>query len=388
MALAVVGVSAPAAGARVAPAAVTAPVWSNTYSGLDQPTNISTTPRLANYLFVTEKTGTIKRLVVNAQGTVALAGTYLDISPRVESNGEAGLLSMVFSPHFAKDGFIFLTYSDLAHDLVLARARALDRQGHVAPLATRINPASLRTILVVSHRDHDNHWGGSLAFGPDGNLYLGTGDGGGSGDSTDSARKLNVLRGKVLRLNVLRSCGGRNYCIPTMNPFTARKAPLVWLFGLRNPWKMNFDPATKKLWIGDVGQDSYEEVDVVPTQPAARDLGWPCREGFHSYDPSRCAKHAYFVPAFEIAHPAAEALTGGLIVPSAYASLAGLYVSGDYVTGLVWWFNPQTKQLTSQQLVASNSGGPVAFAADSHGVVWTVTYSGAVWRLTVPVATP
>jgi hypothetical protein len=332
-------------------------------------------------LFVTEKGGTIRRLALRPNGSVSYSSTFLDISARTETSGEAGLLSMVFSPRFAKDGFIFFTYSNQAHDLVLARGRALNNLGHVAPTASRISTSTVRNIITINHRAHDNHWGGSLAFGPDGFLYMGTGDGGGSGDTTDSARKVTVLRGKILRLDVLHSCNHHYYCVPHSNPFISRSAPLVWLYGMRNPWKINFDPTTKKLWIGDVGQDAYEEVDAVPAKPTVRDLGWPCREGFHSFDSSRCAKHAFLNPVFEVAHPAAESMTGGYIIPATYPALAGKYVAGDYVNGVIWWYDQKTHQVTSQQLVPPNSGGPVAFGLDQSGHVWTVTYSGQLMDL-------
>jgi hypothetical protein len=367
--------------ALIAPPTASA-TWTPRYTNLNAPTNISTTPAQPSKIFVTEKDGAIRRLNVSPLGAVTYSSTFLDITSRTESNGEAGLLSMVFSPRFAKDGFIFFTYSNTAHDLVLARARALNNLGHVAPTATRISTSTLRNIITINHRAHDNHWGGSLAFGPDGYLYMGTGDGGGSGDTTDSARKVTIPRGKILRLDVLHACNGHYYCVPKTNPLINHNAPWVWLYGVRNPWKMNFDPATRKLWIGDVGQDAYEEVDAVPSKPTVRDLGWPCREGFHSFDPGRCAKHAFFSPMFEIAHPNAESITGGYVIPAtSYPTLQGYYVAGDYVTGLIWWFNLKTRVLTSQQLVPADSGGPVAFGLDQTGRIWTVTFSGQLMEL-------
>jgi hypothetical protein len=193
---------------------------------------------------------------------------------------------------------------------------------------------------------------------------------------------VTIPRGKILRLDVLHLCNGHYYCVPRTNPLINRSAPLVWLYGVRNPWKMNFDPTTKKLWIGDVGQDGYEEVDAVSAKPAVRDLGWPCREGFHSFDPGRCAKHAFLAPRFEIAHPNAESVTGGYVIPAkSYPALQGYYVAGDYVTGLIWWFDQKTQTLTSQQLVPADSGGPVAFGLDPAGHIWTVTFSGQLMDL-------
>jgi glucose/arabinose dehydrogenase len=376
--------AAPAPAAR--PKAVTPSVasWTTRLTGLDQPTNLSTVATMPNSLFVTQKAGTIHRLNVLPVGGVVDAGTYLDIRNKVEANGEGGLLSMVFSPRFATDGYLFITYSNLNHDLVVARLRAVNSAGKPTPSATRINVSTMRTIISINHRAHDNHWGGSLAFGPDNYLYVGTGDGGGAGDTTDSARKIKVLRGKILRLDVLHACNKRYYCVPKTNPLIKQGAPLVWLYGLRNPWKMNFNTATKQLWIGDVGQDAFEEVDVIPAKPNVRDLGWPCREGFHSFDPSRCAKHAYFAPKFDIPHPSAESVTGGVMIPSTYPGLAGAYLAGDYVTGLTWWYDPATKKLTSQSVVPQDSGGPVAFVVDQRSRVWLVTFSGSLMELRTP----
>jgi len=356
-------------------------LWVTQYNGLNQPTNISAAPGQPTHLFVTEKTGTVQRFTVQPDGAVNTPNLYLDVSSRTESDGEAGLLSLIFSPHFAKDGYVFITYSDLQHDLVLARLQAIDRRGHVYPAATRLSLSTMHTIITINHRLESNHWGGSLAFGADGYLYMGTGDGGGAGDSTDSSRHITIMRGKVLRLDVLHSCAHRNYCVPKSNPYIKQHAPLVWLFGLRNPWKLNFDPRTHRLWIGDVGQDAYEEVDVIAPTPKLRDLGWPCREGFHSYNSQRCAGRHMQNPLFEIPHPTSEALTGGVIVPTTYPSRAGDYVAGDYVLGKIFWYDPRTRALTSEQLVPENTGGPVAFDVDGLGRVWTVTYSGSLVEL-------
>ncbi len=342
-------------------------------SGFDGPTQVTSAPEGRNRLYVVQQPGVV----------TAVAGartwTYLNLRRFVRSGGEQGLLGLAFSPRFAKDRRLYVTYTRSDGALVLARAKAK------RPKAKRVKAKTLRTLLVVPHPTYTNHNGGSLAFGPDGLLYLGTGDGGGGGNPFGAAENLRDLRGKILRVDVSRSCGKRLYCIPRPNPFRGKKKakPQVLHRGLRNPWRISFDPSGR-LWIGDVGQGAYEEIDVLPRGARGLDLGWSCREGKHVYDSSACRAGArYTDPEIELAHDGvpdamrASSITGGYVYRGrAYAGLlGGAYVFGDWVSGNLWAYRAGAlARIGSLPQVTS-------FGEDDAGELYAVTSGGELLRL-------
>ena len=349
--------------------------WRRVSSGLSAPTQVTSAPDGTSRMFITQKnTGTVR---VFHNGRLR-AKPYLNIGSLISTDSERGLLSIAFAPNFRSNPRLFILYTRGDGDVVLARMRAK------SATAGQVVAGSRRTLLVVEHSRYGNHNGGQLAFGPDGMLYVGIGDGGGGGDPLGSGQSRSTLRGKILRLDV--SCG-KPYCVPRSNPF-AGKTPgkgEIWLTGLRNPWRMSFDPATKALWIGDVGQDGFEEVNRIPAKPSQRNLGWSCREGRVVYNPSRCRSGVQYVdPKTVVRHPAGESITGGYVYRgSRYSRLmGGLYVFGDFVLRKVWVYAPgQGKVLQSARLGSSSYNGPTSFGEDGSGEIWAVTYDGGLWRM-------
>jgi len=372
------GLAAPRPGpARAAGAASIAHValtWRQRASGLTRPVQVTSAHDGSPRLFVVEQRGTIK---VFRHGAVR-RGTYLDIRGPVNSGGnEQGLLSVVFDPQFRVHHRLWVAYTRADGALVLAVFRAATtRAGHVAA-------NSGRTVLVVRHPVNDNHNGGQLGFGPDGMLYLGTGDGGSGGDPPNNAQNHKVLLGKVLRIDPRHHCGGKRYCVPSDNPFAGKKPGRgeIWLWGVRNPWRWSFDAVTGDLWIGDVGQNAVEEIDHVPASPTVRNLGWSCWEARQHYDTSRCRSGAkYLFPVATVPHPQAEAIIGGFVYRgSKYASLMnGIYLFADDNSGRVWTYRRgQGKRLQAAEL----PGNPTGFGVDDRNEVWAVTLDGRLWAM-------
>ncbi len=312
-------------------------------SGLAEP--LALAPVADGRMFVVERRGTVRVL---KNGRIQ-PGLYLDLRSRVGSAGsEQGLLGIAVDPLFRTSPRFWVAFTARGTgDLVLATFRARYAS------ATRADATSVRTVLVVRHRGAANHNGGSVVFGKDRMLFWSTGDGGGGGDTFDNSRRGTSLLGKILRLDVRHSCAGKRYCIPSSNPrYALHRTDLlgpIWAKGLRNPWRTSVDPATGDLWIGDVGQNKYEEVDRIPAGRGGLDFGWPCREGFHSYDPGRCGGRTMTGPLVEQCHPdavagcpaarAAEALIGGILYRGTrQPALLGAYLYADFLTGNVWLY--------------------------------------------------
>ena len=285
-------------------------------------------------LFVVERPG---RLRIVKNGAV-VSTPFLDISGRVRSSyQEEGLLGLAFHPGYPADPRFYVAYTKSDLSLQVSSFRV----GANADVAS----ATETPILNVPHPTNQNHNGGMIAFGPDGYLYIGTGDGGSGGDPPNNAQNQNILLGKLLRIDVDHPSGGRAYGIPATNPYVgiAGRRPEIWAYGLRNPWRWSFDRATHDLWIGDVGQNAYEEVDRATAGSGldkAANYGWSCREGFHAYNASRCPSSGLTNPYAEYAHGSGDsvgcAVTGGYVYRGAtYPTLQGRYVMGDYCTGRI-----------------------------------------------------
>ena len=273
--------------------------------------------------FVVEQAGRIRV----SDGPGGPAGVYLDIRDAVSSGGERGLLSAAFSPDFASDRALYVYYTDLAGDTVVSRLRESDG---------RADPGSEEVLLSID-QPYSNHNGGQLAFGADGYLYVGTGDGGSADDPQDNAQDPYSLLGKLLRLDV---SGDGPYSIPADNPWAdgAGAAPEVWALGLRNPWRFSFDRETGDLWIGDVGQNAREEIDF---QPAASDggenYGWRVFEGTRVSAPGDPSPKSPVMPVTEYGREEGFSVTGGYVYrgPS-MPGLTGVYLFADYGSGTVW----------------------------------------------------
>ena len=244
---------------------------------------------LSNPLFLTAPSGDGRLFVVEQPGRIrilkqdALLGTpFLDLSGRIAAGGEQGLLSLAFDPLYASNGRFYVYFTDLRGDIAIERYRVMPGN------ADQADPASGLRILSIPHPSYANHNGGLLAFGPDGYLYAGIGDGGGGGDPSGNAQNLGSLLGKLLRIDVSNAVAGQTYAIPPSNPFIGQpgRQPEIWAYGLRNPWRYAFD--SDKLYIADVGQNLHEEVDVVPAAQGGINYGWNIMEGNSCFATAGC----------------------------------------------------------------------------------------------------
>ena len=371
---------APRAGALPVAGVVAVPV-----AVFTTPTYLTSAPGDPTGVYVTERAGTIKV----ARGNPAATTTFLDITPRVRITGEGGLLSVAFPPDHATSGLLYVYYVNLDGDIEIDE---FQRAGAVA------NPASRRTVLVIPHRDFSNHYGGQLQFGPDGYLYLGTGDGGGGGDPFLNGQNLGVLLGKMLRIDP-RVSGTAAYTVPASNPFVATPGarPEIWAYGLRNPFRFSFDRATGDLTIGDVGQSTREEVDYVPAgTPNGLNFGWSIFEGTFQFRPGTLTNHT--PPVLERPRNAGfcTSITGGYVIRDpGVPSLAGDYVYGDYCTGSLRVARLALPAAVNDRGLNANVPNLASFGEDAAGCVYAVSLSGPVFRLvedqaslTAPCALP
>ena len=247
-------------------------------SGFTSAIGVSSAPGDSR-LFVIQQTGQV--LIVSGGKKV---GTFLDISTRMSCCGERGLLGLAFHPNYAGNGRFFVRYTIPSGDVRLS-------EFHVSSSPNKADPASEKVILTIPHPSYANHNGGRIEFGPDGYLYIGTGDGGSGGDPNNHGQALNTLLGKLLRIDVDHAAAGLAYAIPDGNPFIgqAGKRGEIWSYGLRNPYTFSFDRETHDLWIADVGQDAYEEVDLARAADGGGrgvNYGWSVMEGNHCYKPA------------------------------------------------------------------------------------------------------
>jgi glucose/arabinose dehydrogenase len=292
-------------------------------SGLDRPVAIANAGDGSNRLFVAEQAGRVRLI----KGGVLQATPFLDISTKVSSDGERGLLGLAFPPGYAAKGHFYVYYTDLSGTLTVARYR-------VGANPDVADANSEQVILSVAHA-RTNHNGGQLAFGPgDGYLYVALGDGGGGGDPDGNGQNTNTLLGKILRLDV--ESGATPYAIPAGNPFASGGGrPEIWAYGLRNPWRFSFDRQTHDLFIADVGQALWEEVDYQPGGAAGgANYGWKIMEGMHCYNAATCDQAGLTLPVAEYDHSLGCAVIGGYVYRgSAQPSLAGLYFYADECGG-------------------------------------------------------
>lgn len=347
--------------------------WSLWADGLDRPVGAYAPPGDTERLFVLEQVGRIR---IVRQGQV-LSEPFLDLRDRVGSHAsEQGLLGLAFHPRYAENGYFFVNYTDRRGDTVVARLR-------VSADPNRADPAS-ETVLLRIPQPYANHNGGHLAFGPDGYLYIGMGDGGSAGDPQGNAQNPHSLLGKLLRIDV---DGGTPYAIPPDNPFVnGGGRPEVWALGLRNPWKFAFDPATGALFIGDVGQNAWEEIDYLPPNaPGGANFGWDYREGRHPYEGTLPAGVSFVEPVWEYGHDQGCSVTGGVVVRDPnLPAFWGVYLFGDYCSGLVWGLvQDEAGQWHGAQLFATDAR-ITAFAQNDAGAVWLVAHQGQIYRLTAP----
>lgn len=347
-------------------------------SGLSQPVFLAA-PAGDSRLFIVERPGRI-RIVANG---ALLPTPFLDMTAKTTTDGERGLLSLAFHPQYAQNGSFFVYYTDSNGDI------AVDRMKVSATNANLADPATTGRVITIAHRDFNNHNGGQLAFGPDGYLYLGTGDGGSGGDPQGNAQNLNSLLGKILRLDVGVVVPGLTYGIPTGNPYAgqAGRRGEIWAAGVRNPWRFSFDRTDGLLYIADVGQDAREEVNVAAATQAGLNYGWNVMEGTACYNAITCNRSGLTLPAFDYEQGAGNAngcsITGGFVYRgAAIPELAGTYFYSDYCKGFLKSFTYRNGAAGNNQDWAITSiGNVLSFGQDSQGELYMLAGSGQVYRI-------
>ena len=346
-------------------------------SGLSQPVFVTAPPGDTTRLFIVEKTGTIRILRAGS----LLPRPFLNVSSRVSTGSEQGLLGLAFHPSYATNGRFYIDYTDGSGDTRLVE------------FLVSANPdsasATEKEILFVD-QPYPNHNGGNLVFGPDGKLYFGLGDGGSGGDPQGNGQNLGALLGKILRLDV---DGGSPYAVPSDNPFVGRAGARgeIWSYGLRNPWRFSFDAETGDMMIADVGQDSWEEVDYEPAGQSGRNYGWNRMEGTHCFPPgSACNPSGLTLPVTEYSHSAGCSVTGGYVYRGTdLPELRGTYFYGDYCTGIVRslriMMGHASQELDWTSALRTSAGGPMdglsSFGVDARGELYMVLLGGEIYRL-------
>ena len=325
-------------------------------SGFASPVYLTTPPGDTARLFVVEQGGQIGII----QHGVSLPTPFLDITSRVASGGERGLLSVAFHPNYAANGFFYVNYTDLNGDTRVERYTVSVADSNLADTATH------KLILFIP-QPYSNHNGGLVLFGPDGMLYIGMGDGGSGGDPQNRAQHPDSLLGKLLRIDVDR--GG---------------APEIWALGLRNPWRFSFDPPSGLLYTGDVGQNTWEEVDVEPASQGGLNYGWRIMEGAHCYNPDPCSSAGLVLPVLEYSHADGCSVIGGFVYRGTrLPALAGQYFFSDYCQGWLRSARYANGAVASRTLWSPdvNPGSVLSFGQDARGELYVLSGNGAVYRI-------
>jgi len=320
-------------------------------------------------LFIVEQAGLIHIL----QDDQRLPTPFLDIRNRVNDNAsERGLLGLAFHPDYPSNGNFFINYTGENGDTVISRF-------HVSNDPNQADPDSEFNILRIQ-QPYANHNGGELEFGPDGMLYIGTGDGGSGGDPLGNGQRMDSLLGKILRIDV---DGDQPYAIPPDNPFIGDdRLPEIWAYGLRNPWRFSIDRISGDLFIGDVGQNVWEEINFQPSgSPGGENYGWNLREGSHPFNSELTT--GLIDPIAEYSHQFGCSVTGGVVTRSpSLPSWNGIYLYGDYCTGIIWGIfqseagNWETAQLYDTAFTIASFGEDIA------GEIYLIDYNGGIYRLT------
>jgi len=334
-----------------------------------------------NRIFVVEQAGRIRGFLNRPDERTTF--TFLDIQDRVRSVGnEEGLLGLAFHPKFKDNGFFFVDFTaDSPRRTVIARYRV------DAETPNRADPNSEVVILEIP-QPFSNHNGGQIAFGPDGFLYIALGDGGSGGDPRGNGQDTRSLLGALLRIDPDRPDGGREYGIPSDNPFAGGNCPQagcreeIFAYGLRNPWRFSFDAPTGRLWLADVGQNAWEEVDVVER---GNNYGWNRMEGNHCFSPmSGCDVTGLTPPVWEYDHSVGHSITGGYVYRGSIApELVGRYVFSDFTTGRIFTLEYDGVQATNAELMDTDLN-IASFEMGPDGELLICAFDGRIYAFSAP----
>lgn len=328
-------------------------------------------------IFVVDQSGIIR--VLNKDGTIN-QNLFLNISNKVENNGERGLLGIAFHPNYQSNGYFYVNYIKTGDSTVVSRFEVSSTDSSLADSLSE-------TVLLTFKQPYTNHNGGDLNFGPDGYLYISSGDGGSGGDPQNYAQDSTTLLGKILRIDVDNAYSGLNYAIPTNNPYKNSNSPVmkeIWSLGLRNPWRFSFDRDTGDMWIADVGQGAFEEINMEPYSGFGNvNYGWRCYEGTSTYNTTNCGPAVdYTMPVFEYDHSEGCSVTGGFVYRGAYyPQLEGRYIYADFCSGKIWSLRNQGGNWINELLFQDPNGRYTTFGEDLAGELFLGNTRGELYRI-------
>lgn len=341
--------------------------------------------------------GTARRFIVEQPGTIRLIEDgkllkqpYLDIVKRVTSGGECGLLSVAFHPNFADNGLLYVNYTATPNK----QLQTIISRFKTDPASTRVDPSTEQVLLTID-QPYPNHNGGQIKFGPDGMLYIGMGDGGSGGDPQNNGQKTDTLLGKILRIDVNGSESA--YTVPKDNPFVDKPnwRPEIWATGLRNPWRFTFDRATGDCYTGDVGQNLFEEIDLIVK---GGNYGWRLREASHPFNGGEM-RDDFIDPIAEYGRDKGQSVTSGYVYRGKqFPQLTGWFLYADYASGRFWGLKQQGgKTIANEEIDVSyttaagkesrtlNRVQPASFGEDVDGELYVCDHNGVVYRITASV---
>ena len=347
----------------------------NAFPGISftRPVDFQFAPDGSNRIYIVEQHGVVYSFDNNRN--VKEKSLFLDIRDRVNDSGnEEGLLGLAFHPDFASNGYFFVDYTAAEPRRTVIARYSTDRQNSLS---------STGEIILQIPQPFSNHNGGQLAFGEDGYLYIALGDGGSAGDPDNNGQNLRTLLGSILRIDVNQPLSDRKYSIPPDNPFagnTQSYCEEIFAYGLRNPWRFSFDSITKLIWTGDVGQNKYEEIDIIVK---GGNYGWNIREGFHPFQEGVLPDSVKLIdPVFEYDHSVGQSITGGFVYRgSKLPTLQGKYIYADFVQGQIWALTYQDKARVSNQLLLDTNLNISSFGIDREGELYLCAFDGGIYIL-------
>lgn len=342
----------------------------------DTPVDLTSPDDGTDRIFIVEQKGVVQ-VFENSTG-VKKSTVFLDIEKQVSSGGEMGLLGLAFHPEYKTNGYFYVNYTRRNPlETVISRFKAGGSNANVVDTKSE-------TVLLRFSQPFDNHNGGKIAFGNDGFLYIATGDGGSWGDPDNRAQNRKDLLGKILRIDVNKSSGVMAYGIPADNPYKGNKEGFreeVYAYGMRNPWRFSFDRVTSKLWAGDVGQNEFEEIDVIEK---GGNYGWRVMEAEKCYRTNICKNDGLKLPIWNYRQGSdtGSSITGGYVCrDKSLPGLAGKYIYGDFVTGNIWALTHAGNKAMKNELITKISGGLPSFGEDSKRNLYVLSYSpGKIYR--------
>lgn len=339
----------------------------------ENPTDMASPPDGTGRLFVLEQPGRVR--VFANDPAVKTAATFLDLTGIVASGGEMGLLGIAFHPAFKTNRTFYLNYTaDNPRRTVIARYRQQQANANLA------DPKG--EVILEFDQPYSNHNGGQLAFGPDGHLYIGTGDGGAGGDPHGHGQNRKTLLGSWLRIDVNGTSGERAYRIPADNPYAGNSEGFreeIYAYGLRNLWRFSHDAETNRWWGADVGQNRLEEIDILEK---GKNYGWNIMEGTDCYQPKRgCDKTGLTLPIAEYDHSQGQSVTGGYVYRGQRRpDLVGAYIYGDFVSGRVWALRYDGAKVTENKVILESGLNIASFAQDAGRELYALAFDGSIYR--------